>query len=83
MNISTTVLEPISRFCAYFPDVNECMSLCLYIPLTPPPPPPSCLSIALGWAKEVKILNVPSGVDMLTRRGEGNEHSYRYQETQS
>lgn len=21
----TTVLEPISRFCAYFPDVNECM----------------------------------------------------------
>lgn len=20
----TTVLEPISRFCAYFPDVNEC-----------------------------------------------------------
>lgn len=22
----TTVLEPISRFCAYFPDVNECMS---------------------------------------------------------
>jgi len=23
----TTVLEPISRFCAYFPDVNECTSL--------------------------------------------------------
>ena len=22
---STTVLEPISRFCAYFPDVNECI----------------------------------------------------------
>lgn len=22
----TTVLEPISRFCAYFPDVNECMA---------------------------------------------------------
>lgn len=22
----TTVLEPISRFCSYFPDVNECMS---------------------------------------------------------
>jgi len=22
----TTVLEPISRFCAYFPDVNECRS---------------------------------------------------------
>lgn len=22
----TTVLEPISRFCAYFPDVNECAS---------------------------------------------------------
>lgn len=22
---STTVLEPISRFCAYFPDINECM----------------------------------------------------------
>ena len=22
----TTVLEPISRFCAYFPDVNECTS---------------------------------------------------------
>jgi len=21
---STTVLEPISRFCAYFPDINEC-----------------------------------------------------------
>ena len=21
----TTVLEPISRFCAYFPDVNECI----------------------------------------------------------
>jgi bridging integrator 3 len=21
----TTVLEPISRFCGYFPDVNECM----------------------------------------------------------
>lgn len=20
----TTVLEPISRFCAYFPDINEC-----------------------------------------------------------
>ncbi len=26
-----TVLEPISRFCAYFPDINECT--------TPPPPP--------------------------------------------
>lgn len=24
----TTVLEPISRFCAYFPDVNECMWAC-------------------------------------------------------
>ena len=23
---STTVLEPISRFCAYFPDINECMT---------------------------------------------------------
>lgn len=23
----TTVLEPISRFCAYFPDVNECKYL--------------------------------------------------------
>ena len=23
---STTVLEPISRFCAYFPDINECKS---------------------------------------------------------
>lgn len=22
---STTVLEPISRFCAYFPDINECI----------------------------------------------------------
>jgi amphiphysin len=22
----TTVLEPISRFCAYFPDINECSS---------------------------------------------------------
>ena len=22
--IRTTVLEPISRFCAYFPDINEC-----------------------------------------------------------
>ena len=22
----TTVLEPISRFCAYFPDINECKS---------------------------------------------------------
>jgi len=22
----TTVLEPISRFCAYFPDINECTS---------------------------------------------------------
>lgn len=21
----TTVLEPISRFCAYFPDINECI----------------------------------------------------------
>lgn len=26
----TTVLEPISRFCAYFPDINECLR-------TPPP----------------------------------------------
>ena len=23
----TTVLEPISRFCAYFPDINECPEL--------------------------------------------------------
>ena len=23
--IRTTVLEPISRFCAYFPDINECI----------------------------------------------------------
>jgi bridging integrator 3 len=23
---STTVLEPISRFCAYFPDINECVT---------------------------------------------------------
>src|SRR5436309_158667 len=23
----TTVLEPISRFCAYFPDINECMHI--------------------------------------------------------
>ena len=23
----TTVLEPISRFCAYFPDVNECKNI--------------------------------------------------------
>lgn len=23
--LRTTVLEPISRFCAYFPDVNECI----------------------------------------------------------
>jgi hypothetical protein len=22
--LRTTVLEPISRFCAYFPDINEC-----------------------------------------------------------
>lgn len=22
----TTVVEPISRFCAYFPDINECMT---------------------------------------------------------
>lgn len=28
----TTVLEPITRFCAYFPDVNECMSLSLSFP---------------------------------------------------
>jgi len=27
---STTVLEPISRFCAYFPDINECESIYLY-----------------------------------------------------
>lgn len=27
----TTVLEPITRFCAYFPDVNECM-----VTLSPP-----------------------------------------------
>jgi amphiphysin len=27
----TTVLDPISRFCAYFPDINEC---------TRPRPPP-------------------------------------------
>jgi len=24
---STSVLEPISRFCAYFPDINECPKL--------------------------------------------------------
>lgn len=23
----TTVLDPITRFCAYFPEINECMSL--------------------------------------------------------
>jgi bridging integrator 3 len=27
----TTVLEPISRFCAYFPDVNECTLRCVSI----------------------------------------------------
>lgn len=27
MAYSTTVLEPISRFCAYFPDINECRVL--------------------------------------------------------
>lgn len=32
----TTVLEPISRFCAYFPDVNECTP-----PPTSQPDPPS------------------------------------------
>jgi amphiphysin len=35
----TTVLEPISRFCAYFPDVNECT---LSISILPPPCP--CLA---------------------------------------
>lgn len=25
INPRTTVLEPISRFCAYFPDINECI----------------------------------------------------------
>lgn len=31
-----TVLDPISRFCSYFPDINECASLPLACP------PPSC-----------------------------------------
>ena len=35
----TTVLEPISRFCAYFPDVNECtfpnLSFLTALPETP------------------------------------------------
>lgn len=32
----TTVLEPISRFCAYFPDVNECtFVIFLPLPLSP------------------------------------------------
>ena len=26
-----TVLEPISRFCAYFPDINECMPTASFI----------------------------------------------------
>lgn len=33
----TTVLEPISRFCAYFPDVNECMTIFFFLPLLPLP----------------------------------------------
>lgn len=36
---STTVLEPISRFCAYFPDINECtFSLSLFSPFFVSPP---------------------------------------------
>lgn len=32
----TTVLEPISRFCAYFPDVNECKHQFSGLGLSPP-----------------------------------------------
>jgi len=28
----TTVVEPISRFCAYFPDINECMASAKSLP---------------------------------------------------
>lgn len=28
----TTVVEPISRFCAYFPDINECWMVPHFIP---------------------------------------------------
>lgn len=32
-NYRTTVLEPISRFCAYFPDINECTKAQLFNPI--------------------------------------------------
>jgi len=35
-----TVLEPISRFCAYFPDINECSSPPPLLPFPPPHPNP-------------------------------------------
>ena len=45
-----TVLEPISRFCAYFPDINECRSPPIqtkphqFSSISSPPPPPSSLT---------------------------------------
>lgn len=39
----TTVVEPISRFCAYFPDINECRS---HSSPPPSPQPDFLLSVA-------------------------------------
>jgi hypothetical protein len=34
----STVLDPINRFCAYFPDINECKSCLFHLPLSTFPP---------------------------------------------